>query len=75
MAEPVRRGQRFTPLNSLVDHGHLAALTPSAAITWICLFRHTSGKTGTARLSQERISKQTGLSLRSVKDEGVDQIV
>lgn len=68
MPEPIRRGQRFVPLNSLVDYGHLAALTPSAAMVWVCLFRHVSGRTGTARLSQERIAEQTGVSLRAVKD-------
>lgn len=55
-----RRGDRFAPLNALVDGGHLAKLTPRELKVWIALYRHAKPD-GTVTVSGTRLGELAGI--------------
>ena len=55
-----RQGDRFAPLNALVDGGHLAKLTPRELKVWIALYRHAKPD-GTVTVSGTRLGELAGI--------------
>ena len=60
---PIRSGQRFEPLNDLVDVT-MRRLTPRQIAVWLCLFRDS--RDGIAKTAQTYIAERCGLQRPTV---------
>jgi len=60
--------QRIMRLNEFCDVGVAGhELTPVEGLVWICVYRHTQWKTGTATLSYSRIADSCNVSESTVR--------
>lgn len=55
-----RQGDRFAPLNALVDGGHLAKLTPRELKVWIVLYRYADPD-GTVTVGGSTLGRLAGI--------------